>query len=115
MHTLIIKHRRVPTKDDFIALDKAMYGGTGANRSDNPFGKYCHATTGSGTSCSNGGGTWGGSRFTAFATNLTTTYSYYWSASEYSATNGHYLAFGSGHLYPQNYGCDNGFALRCVR
>ena len=93
-----------------------MYGGTGANRTDNPYGKYCHATTGSGTSCSNGGGTWGGSRFTALATSLANASSYYWSSSEYSATDGYYLYFGSGYILPQNNSTkSNGFALRCVR
>ncbi len=93
-----------------------MYGGTGANRSDNPYGKYCHATSGSGTSCSNGGGTWGGSRFSAHATSLTSTHSYYWSSSEYSAAGGYSLGFYSSYVYPQNLADKSlGFALRCVR
>ncbi len=93
-----------------------MYGGTGANRTDNPYGKYCHATTGSGTSCTNGGGTWGGSRVTAYATGLASASSYYWSSSEASSTNGYYLSFSSSYVYPQNTNTRSyGFALRCVR
>ncbi len=106
---------RVPTKDDFVALDKT-FGGNGAYRSASPYGKYCHASSGSGTSCTNAAGTWGGSRFTAHATALTTGVSYYWSSTQNGTANANTLTFSGSDIQPLNsLNKNRGFALRCVR
>ena len=62
------------------------------------------------------GETWGGSRFTANASSLSTAISYYWSSSEYSAVAAFNLYYNVSDVFPQdNYNKNYGFALRCVR
>ena len=99
---------RVPTKDDFINLDKAM-GGTGASRTNLSFvnAKYLGDWGGAfGGCCGNGGvlydqGSWAN----------------YWSQSEKPADDGFYLYFGTnGSIGPQYWRHkDCGSTLRCVR
>ncbi len=109
---------RVPTKDDFIALDKAL-GGTGANSQSLVANRYT-GTTGSGTACINGGGTWGGSQFTAHGTTntgLTSTTSNYWSFTQSSSSlMAYYLRYNSSVVNPQNTNNKSeALALRCVK
>jgi uncharacterized protein (TIGR02145 family) len=106
---------RVPTKDDFIALDLAL-GGNGTN------GQVVSArptaympTTGSGTAAQQGG-IWGGSRFTADASRLPNGGARYWSSTERNGTSAYSLYFSASSISPQfNYNKYYGFALRCVR
>jgi len=100
---------RVPTRDDFVALDLA-FGGTGESRlATEQFvrGNYISYWGGSfgGSSSSNGNltnqGFWG----------------YYWSQTEISARRARNLYFDTrGIVNPQYHGDKNlGFAVRCVR
>ncbi len=102
---------RVPTKDDFIALDVAL-GGTGENRSGAsyiPFinEKYLNLW----------GGSYGGYCYSDGTLGNQGASAVYWSQSEYNTGIGFYLNFGSvGSVNPQNiYSKDYGFPLRCVR
>ncbi len=112
---------RVPTKDDFIALDKAL-GGTGKDRraiaaNDAVLLKY-EATSGT------AGQFWGGpySGYVNYNNNRTLnsgTYAYYWSQTNHSADNAYCFdraKSSSSYISPQN-GLQKyrGFALRCVR
>ena len=100
---------RVPTKDDFINLDKAM-GGNGNNRensevafvNDNYLGLW--------------GGAFGGYCNSGGTLNLQGSWAYYWSQSGESAYGFHLHFRMYGSIYPQNLNDKGyGFALRCVR
>jgi len=106
---------RVPTRDDFVNLDMNL-GGTGANsQATSARPTAFMPASGTGTAAQGPGGTWGGSRFTAF-TSLTSANSYYWSSTESGAMGAFGLRFNATTIHPQaNLRKDNGFALRCVR
>jgi uncharacterized protein (TIGR02145 family) len=99
---------RVPTVDDFINLDKAL-GGTGFNgqTSTAQRDKYLSDWGGAYGGVSGAVGLLGGQGSSA----------YYWSQSEYSATNGYFLGFYSdGSVFPQSPSTKStGVLLRCVR
>ncbi|MCL2028097.1 MAG: hypothetical protein FWG79_06360 [Bacteroidales bacterium] len=112
---------RVPTREDFRDLDILM-GGSGETDSRNPSTAINSQSYTSGTNSNNSaanhvprGGTWGGSRFTALASNLTTAISRYWSSSENSNTSVFYLRYSTFVAPQDNYNKNNGLALRCVR
>jgi uncharacterized protein (TIGR02145 family) len=109
---------RVPTSEDFAILHQNLGYSAPTPGSSSPIiaGTYMGAT-GSGSNATNGGGTWGGARFTATASELTATTSAYWSStrgvSEGSARS---LSFDATAVHPQGTPSkNNGFALRCVR
>ncbi len=106
---------RVPTRDDFVALDMAL-GGNGTNNQTMIANTYT-GTTGTGAACVNGGGLWGGSRLTARASILTNNGTNYWSATQFSATHVYNLWYIESWLSPQTAEDtkDLGFALRCVK
>jgi len=99
---------RVPTKDDFIDLDKAM-GGTGNERAGSEFinTKYLALW----------GGAYGGLCGSAGTRQNQGRYACYWSATEYNATDARILFFDSdGNINPQTWNRKYfGFTLRCVR
>jgi len=102
---------RVPTKDDFINLDKAM-GGNGNNRSNSEFDtfvtpKYLGLWGGAFGGQCNYGGDLVNQGLKAF----------YWSQSVKDVDHGYNLQFNkNGNIYPQDWsGKGVGFALRCVR
>jgi uncharacterized protein (TIGR02145 family) len=99
---------RVPTKDDFVNLDKAL-DGTGKNEQYNTTlrDKYLNS--------------WGGA-YGGYCDSDGTLYSQgsiarYWSQSEYSSGRAYSLRFDtSGYVDPQDYNNKyHGFTLRCVR
>jgi len=109
---------RVPTAEDFAILHQNLgYSAPTSGSSSSTIAGTYMGTTGSGANAISGGGTWGGSRFTATAAELITPTSAYWSstrgASEGSAFS---LSFNATTVYPQGTPSkNNGFALRCVR
>ncbi len=98
---------RVPTKDDFVALDIAL-GGTGENSQSDATLLDRYLTT--------WGGSYGG-RANSGALFDQGSNAYYWSQTESTAVNSyHSCLLSSGTIYPQNYNNKNlGYALRCVR
>ncbi|MCL2028123.1 MAG: hypothetical protein FWG79_06510, partial [Bacteroidales bacterium] len=124
---------RVPTCQDFIDLDIALggtghprwTGGTGDNdpasvpSSDKTIEaqvEWYLGASGDGNTAVNNGGTWGGSRFSALASNLTGASSNYWSSSQSSGTTAFRLYLLASRVNPQSEANKlNGFALRCVR
>ncbi|MDR2585041.1 MAG: Ig-like domain-containing protein [Prevotellaceae bacterium] len=105
---------RIPTRQDFIDLDKAL-GGTGSNHwMQEVFTKYLNQglTTG-------WGGAYGGSCISDGTFLYKGSLAYYWSQSEHSLYNGYGLYLNpssSGFVYPQNAIIKNaGLTLRCVR
>jgi uncharacterized protein (TIGR02145 family) len=119
----VVKHRdmlcpepwRVPTKEEFVSLDKAL-GGTGEDRTtDVPSGvraKYVAASGAQGWA-----GAWGSSCSVTGALVNQGTYLRYWSSTEYDATYAFLLNVNSGsNIDPQlSNGKNFGFALRCVK
>jgi uncharacterized protein (TIGR02145 family) len=99
---------RVPTKEDFIALDTAM-GGNGTNRSANSTERNRYISTWAGA--------WGGYCTTAGALTGQGSNLSYWSSTERSSTMAYYLCVSSTTtVNPQYDDVKNyGFALRCVR
>ncbi len=99
---------RVPTSTDFYNLDRAL-GGTGANGQSNTTLRNNYLNT--------WGGQYGG--YSGYNGTLSRqgSYAYYWSQTEYNATNGYRLYFYSnGGVYPQNSDYKySGFSLRCVK
>ncbi len=109
--TLCPEPWRVPTKEDFINLDKIM-GGTGANREGVSSELPTYFATGSNQ--------WGGA-FSGYA-NASLLYgqgsdAHYWSQPEFDADYAYNLRLDlSGIIYPQNYTNKYlGFPLRCVK
>ncbi|MCL2027150.1 MAG: fibrobacter succinogenes major paralogous domain-containing protein [Bacteroidales bacterium] len=126
---------RVPTCQDFINLDIAL-GGTGYNRWAGGTGdadpasvpssdktieaqiEWYLGASGDGNAAVNNGGTWGGSRFTAFSNDLTSVGSYYWSSSQFLSfgMRAFFMSLTASNVQPRLNGLRNsGFALRCVR
>jgi uncharacterized protein (TIGR02145 family) len=103
---------RVPSTDDFAALHVNLgYSLPAVGASS-----LVIANTYMGIAAGQTGGTWGGSRFTAYAGNLANTNSLYWSSSETTATDARALDFNATAVYPQfNFIKNDGFALRCVK
>ncbi len=103
---------RVPTKDDFINLDKAL-GGTGSTRgtSSSELLKYF------GTDSNQWGAAYGGYANADGTLSRQGSEACYRSQTEYSAGSGYYLDLhSSGSIYPQdNNSKYYGFSLRCVR
>ncbi len=104
---------RVPTKDDFINLDKAM-GGTGVNRDgvSSELPKYV------GIGSNQWGGAYGGNTNPAGSTVALGSYAQYWSQTEAITDAGYNLRLmpSSGYISPQsNHHKYYGFTLRCVR
>ena len=107
---------RVPTVQDFIALDVLM-GGNGANRA--VANNATNGWTGTGANQKYTGtasGTWGGARWTGDANRLTEVHSLYWSSSNNTIPNAYSLYYyqaAVNPLYslPKHYG----IAVRCVR
>jgi uncharacterized protein (TIGR02145 family) len=101
---------RVPTKDDFIALDVA-FGGSGVNRigetqswvNDNYVTKW--------------GGTYGVGIADGSSMTIVSTRSYSWSSTDYNSISANILTFDtSGSVNPQDYSSRYyGFLVRCVR
>jgi len=113
---------RVPTREDFVDLDMNL-GGTGLTRTSAVNGftiaeqlQWFTSAEGTGSEPQIGG-TWGGARFTSFASNNpTSNSSFYWSQSENGATNARRFGFSTNGIFPQFINDkDNGFAVRCVR
>ncbi len=101
---------RVPTKDDFIALDKAL-GGTGDNDQNNVALTNSYINT--------WGGTYSGYVRTG-GLDRQGTNAFYWTQTEVSAALGYSLdMFANGYVNPQsNFSLNSkyrGYALRCVR
>ncbi|MCL2028415.1 MAG: fibrobacter succinogenes major paralogous domain-containing protein, partial [Bacteroidales bacterium] len=110
---------RVPTVEDFQNLHTLMGGtfrdpSTAVNDQSYTDGSNTNNTA---STHNPRGGTWGGSRFTALATDLTGPYSVYWSSSEGSPWLAFFLLYNISGAWPQgnNSYKDSGFALRCVR
>ncbi len=108
---------RMPTKDDFVNLDKAL-GGTGENRGGaNTFAKY---TATSGTSGQFWKGQYGGVCNNSGGLGSQTTHGLYWSVTEATGTYGYGLYFYTADIsvYPlYNNGSPKnfGYSLRCIR
>ncbi|MCL2026940.1 MAG: hypothetical protein FWG79_00470 [Bacteroidales bacterium] len=121
---------RVPTRQDFVDLDIALHGGTGANRSGtsgtlngvtiaNQVVKYI-GDEGSSSVAENWAGDWKGSRFTAIATGLTVAArSAYWSSTavgDILPSDAYLLDIMATAISPQTMNAKQfGLALRCVR
>jgi uncharacterized protein (TIGR02145 family) len=106
---------RVPTQQDFINLDMNL-NGTGANSQNVSARPVAYMPTTGDVTNPQLGGTWGGSRFTAYANELTLTNSFYWSSTEFTTTDAFNLHYGSSLILPQGHnGKSNGFQVRCVR
>ncbi|MCL2027468.1 MAG: hypothetical protein FWG79_03165 [Bacteroidales bacterium] len=109
---------RVPTTEEFLALHLTLGYAAPATQTGSVsiIADTYMGATGSGPAAVNRGGTWGGSRFTALASHLTTASSHYWSLSENSSSDAFNLHYTSSVVYPQLSTNKNfGFALRCVR
>ncbi len=102
---------RVPTKDDFINLDKAM-GGTGDNR----YGAFSQLPKYLGTGSNQWGGGYGGYVGSGSMIDQGSDVRY-WSQTEGSSGYVSSLRlYSSGYIYPQNDDYKGyGFALRCVK
>jgi uncharacterized protein (TIGR02145 family) len=98
---------RVPTLDDFVALDRAL-GGNGSRRT-NVRHRNRYLT--------NWGGTYGGRALSDGALLNQGTWGIYWSQSENNAGSGFRLNFATdGYVGPRGWDNKNrGFAVRCVR
>jgi uncharacterized protein (TIGR02145 family) len=97
---------RVPTKDDFIALDKVL-GGTGSwNLNKALVEKYIN----------NWGGVYGGS-ISSSPFGYPGSYASYWSSTRLNSSYAYSLNFHTnGYVYPQKfYNQHFGFLLRCVK
>jgi uncharacterized protein (TIGR02145 family) len=99
---------RVPTKDDFIALDVAL-GGNGTNRMEDTEWVIVNYIN-----------TWGGA-FGGLVYGVGSTFNqgagaYYWSSEESNANYAYYLNFNTSSVVTQNYdGKNYGFQVRCVK
>jgi uncharacterized protein (TIGR02145 family) len=98
---------RVPTKDDFVALDKAL-GGTGGKQSQ-----------GASKVVANYINVWGGV-YGGYIKAAELVYSgasaYYWSSTERETTSAYSLQFGGDYIDPQYYNSKSyGFQVRCVK
>lgn len=108
---------RVPTKEDFINLDKTL-GGTGENRDgawrsgEDKVLKYIDSWGGS----YGGGGSSNPNRNTVSLSNQGSS-AFYWSKTEFNTTQAFLLLFNNqDNIYPQHrHDKRNAFALRCVR
>ena len=98
---------RVPTLDDFIALDRAL-GGSGSRRT-NVRHRNRYLT--------NWGGTYGGRALSDGSLLNQGTWGVYWSESENNAGSGFRLNFATdGYVAPRGWDNKNrGFSLRCIR
>ena len=115
---------RVPSRQDFMILDMALNGGTGEQRTgelngvslEDQLAKFI-GSSGTGSAAENHGGTWGGSRFTSYTTNLTIANSYYWSSEESNINRVYGLTLLANNIYTQNNSLQQrtGCALRCVK
>jgi uncharacterized protein (TIGR02145 family) len=107
---------RVPSMDDLIALDQALGGNGNIYQQNTSVRPTAHGpASGTGLACQGPGGTWGGHRFTAEASDLTGAASFYWSSSDAGSTAPS-LVFNATYIYPVNgYPKNYGFALRCVK
>ncbi len=104
---------RVPTRQDFIDLDKA-FGGTGENRNASSYVSFINTNY-----IGKWGAAYGGFAYAGALHNQGFN-SRYWPQTEHTVDNGYYLYLTpSGDIYPQNNGHiyykASGFALRCVR
>jgi uncharacterized protein (TIGR02145 family) len=99
---------RVPTKDEFVALDVAL-GGTGSNRTDDAATRNKYLSL--------WGGSYGGYCLSDGTLESQGVLAIYGSQSVYNATDGFCLYFLTiDFVYPQGYDFkDYGFSLRCVR
>jgi uncharacterized protein (TIGR02145 family) len=106
---------RVPTRNDFIDLDKAM-GGTGLNRWDGvtaaDLSKYINTDTNQ----------WSAANYSGVSTekgllSCQDSLAYYWSQSEFDANSGYTIHLSTnGLIYPQSWLSKNmGLSLRCIR
>ena len=116
---------RVPSRQDFINLDMAL-GFNGNNRAGtvngvtlaNQIARYL-GSSGSGTATVNGGGTWGGSRFTGYfgaGELFENDRSTYWASEQSNLTTSRRLSILNS-VNPQHEEVKGsaGFAVRCVR
>ncbi|MCL2028140.1 MAG: hypothetical protein FWG79_06600 [Bacteroidales bacterium] len=113
---------RVPTTAEFLELHLTLGHAAPATQTgsvsiiaDTYMGII--GTGGTGGVTENHGGTWGGSRFAAYANGLAGADSYYWSSSEYSAVAAFFLYYSASIASPQSTFMNKiiGNALRCVR
>jgi len=112
---------RVPTTAEFLELHQSLGHAAPATQTgsvpiiaDTYMGII--GTGGPDGVTENHGGSWGGSRFNAYAGSLSSTDSNYWSSSEDSTTSAFDLRYSASNVYPQHTPTKtNGFALRCVR
>ena len=98
---------RIPTKQDFINLDKAL-GGTGEFQTNPTLrDKYLN----------DWGGTYGGYCYPDGPLDMQSSGALYWSQSEFGADSGYSLFFGAdNHIWPQNDSDKNaGYPIRCVK
>ena len=108
---------RVPTTQDFANLHQNLGLTLPAQGDFIVHGNAGHymPTTGT-TTAPQIGGTWGGTRFTGRAEDISTPWSNYWSSTEVSATHARYLFFHATYVRPESsISKASGFALRCVR